>query len=175
MTSRRPNLLLITSDQHRADCYGFAGRAVQTPHLDQFAAEGTHFNACITPNVVCQPSRASILTGLCSVVALVAVLPASPASAQSVYTVSGTGDGRDANPGDGRCRTASGNCTLRAAIDESNATPGSNTITFDIPGSGVKTEEVPPPCQRRVRPCCPPRRHGDGRTISSLSRMMRIL
>ena len=28
------------------------------------ARAGTRFSACITPNLVCQPSRASILTGL---------------------------------------------------------------------------------------------------------------
>ncbi len=61
---KRPNILLITSDQHRADCYGFEGRKVKTPHLDALAREGTRMAACITPNVVCQPSRASILTGL---------------------------------------------------------------------------------------------------------------
>jgi len=60
----RPNILLITSDQQRGDCYGFEGRKVSTPHLDMLAAGGTRFSACITPNVVCQPSRASILTGL---------------------------------------------------------------------------------------------------------------
>lgn len=59
----RPNILLITSDQQRGDCYGFEGRRVKTPHLDQMAADGTRFSACVTPNVVCQPSRASILTG----------------------------------------------------------------------------------------------------------------
>ncbi len=60
----RPNILFVTADQQRADCFGFMGRRIKTPHLDGLAAEGTHFNACITPNVVCQPSRASILTGL---------------------------------------------------------------------------------------------------------------
>ncbi|MDJ0628997.1 MAG: sulfatase-like hydrolase/transferase [Rhodobacter sp.] len=59
----RPNILLISADQQRADCLGFMGRKVKTPHLDQMAAEGTHFTACITPSVVCQPARASILTG----------------------------------------------------------------------------------------------------------------
>jgi arylsulfatase A-like enzyme len=63
MTSR-PNILLITSDQQRADCFGFENRHVRTPHLDRLAREGTRFSACITPNLVCQPSRASILTGL---------------------------------------------------------------------------------------------------------------
>ena len=59
----RPNILLISADQHRADCFGFQGRNIKTPHLDQLAAEGTHFSNCITPTVVCQPARASILTG----------------------------------------------------------------------------------------------------------------
>ncbi len=62
--TRRPNVLLITSDQQRGDCFGFEGRKVKTPHLDAMARRGTRFAACITPNVVCQPSRASILTGL---------------------------------------------------------------------------------------------------------------
>ena len=59
----RPNILLISADQQRADCLGFMGRNIKTPHLDQLAQEGTHFTACITPAVVCQPARASILTG----------------------------------------------------------------------------------------------------------------
>jgi arylsulfatase A-like enzyme len=60
----RPNILLITSDQQRADCFGFENRHIRTPHLDHLAAQGTRFAACVTPNLVCQPSRASILTGL---------------------------------------------------------------------------------------------------------------
>jgi arylsulfatase A-like enzyme len=60
----RPNILLITSDQQRADCNGFENPRIRTPHLDQLAREGTRFAANITPNLVCQPSRASILTGL---------------------------------------------------------------------------------------------------------------
>ena len=61
---QRPNIIFITSDQQRADCYGFEGRHVKTPHLDEMAKAGTRFKACITPNLVCQPSRSSILTGL---------------------------------------------------------------------------------------------------------------
>jgi len=64
VTSARPNILLITSDQQRADCVGCENRHLRTPHLDQLAREGTRFSANITPNLVCQPSRASILTGL---------------------------------------------------------------------------------------------------------------
>ena len=62
--SKKLNILLITSDQQRGDCFGFEGRNVKTPHLDEMARTGTRFATCITPNVVCQPSRASILTGL---------------------------------------------------------------------------------------------------------------
>ncbi len=58
------NIVFITSDQQRGDCFGFEGRNVRTPHLDAMAHNGTRFAACITPNLVCQPSRSSILTGL---------------------------------------------------------------------------------------------------------------
>ena len=61
---KRPNILLITSDQQRADCNGFENKNIKTPHIDRIAREGTRFSACITPNLVCQPSRSSILTGL---------------------------------------------------------------------------------------------------------------
>ena len=61
--TKRPNILLISADQQRADCFGFEGRKIKTPHLDQLAADGTRFGACITSCVVCQPARASILTG----------------------------------------------------------------------------------------------------------------
>ena len=60
----RPNILLITSDQQRADCFGFENPHIKTPHLDLLATQGTRFAACITPNLVCQPARASMLTGL---------------------------------------------------------------------------------------------------------------
>lgn len=60
----RPNILFITADQQRGDCYSFRGRRVSTPHLDLLASEGTRLETVITPCVVCQPARASILTGL---------------------------------------------------------------------------------------------------------------
>ena len=40
-TKPKPNILFITSDQQRGDCYGFRWRNVYTPHLDMLAAEGT--------------------------------------------------------------------------------------------------------------------------------------
>ena len=62
--SERPNILFITADQQRGDCFGVEGRKVKTPHLDLMAQGGTRFRACITPNLVCQPARGSMLTGL---------------------------------------------------------------------------------------------------------------
>lgn len=59
----RPNFLIISADQHRGDCLGVEGRKVRTPNLDQMAKDGTRFTAAICPAPVCQPARASILTG----------------------------------------------------------------------------------------------------------------
>lgn len=39
----------------------------------------------------------------------------------------------DANPGDGLCADQLGSCTLRAAIEEANALPGHDTVTFSSP------------------------------------------
>lgn len=60
----RRNILFITSDQHRGDSFGFENPVVRTPHIDGLARDGVRFSAAITPNLVCQPARASILTGL---------------------------------------------------------------------------------------------------------------
>ncbi len=53
-------------------------------------------------------------------------------------TVTTTTDGVDANLADGVCRSADNQCSLRAAIEQSNATTGPNRIEFSIPGGGVK-------------------------------------
>ncbi len=58
--------------------------------------------------------------------------PATPALA-ATFTVNSTGDDPDANPGNGVCQTAGGQCTLRAAIQEANASAGPHTIAFNIP------------------------------------------
>jgi arylsulfatase A-like enzyme len=58
------NVLLITTDQHKATTIGAYGdRLGATPALDRLAAEGTRFTQCRTQNPFCQPARASILTG----------------------------------------------------------------------------------------------------------------
>jgi arylsulfatase A-like enzyme len=58
------NVLLITTDQQRADSIGAYGNPVcSTPVLDGLAAQGVRFDAARTQNPYCQPSRATILTG----------------------------------------------------------------------------------------------------------------
>jgi arylsulfatase A-like enzyme len=60
----RPNILLITDDQHNANklgCYG--DPLVKTPNLDRLAARGTRFTRAYSNNMVCAPSRVSMVTG----------------------------------------------------------------------------------------------------------------
>lgn len=62
--SRRPNILLITADQMRWDALGCMGNPViRTPNLDALAARGVLFRNAFTPNPICVPARASIMTG----------------------------------------------------------------------------------------------------------------
>ena len=59
------NILLITTDQQRADSLGAYGNTVcKTPNLDRLAEGGTLFTAARCQNPYCQPSRATILTGM---------------------------------------------------------------------------------------------------------------
>lgn len=60
---RRPNVIMITTDQQRGDCVGYQPRGVKTPSIDRIAQAGTRFDKCITPHPMCQAARASILTG----------------------------------------------------------------------------------------------------------------
>ena len=68
------------------------------------------------------------------VAALLAVLMVSPVVSQVNFTVNSTGDGGDSNLGDGACDDGTGDCTLRAAIEQANALPGRARIGFNIPG-----------------------------------------
>jgi arylsulfatase A-like enzyme len=61
---RRPNFLLIITDQHRADhlgCYG--NSVVRTPNIDGLAAAGTRFDRFYTATPICMPNRATLMTG----------------------------------------------------------------------------------------------------------------
>lgn len=61
---KQPNIIMILSDELRADALGcFGNPIVQTPNIDRLASEGTRFSQCFVTQPTCTPSRASILTG----------------------------------------------------------------------------------------------------------------
>ncbi|MHC4368872.1 MAG: sulfatase family protein [Planctomycetota bacterium] len=63
----KPNVLLIMTDQHRADLMTCAGRdLVPTPNVDRIASRGVRFNNAYCPYPVCVASRMALLTGLYS-------------------------------------------------------------------------------------------------------------
>ena len=63
MPDKRPNVLVIMSDQHHAGVMGCAGDAVaQTPNLDRLAAAGALFRNAYCPFPLCAPSRMAFMT-----------------------------------------------------------------------------------------------------------------
>jgi len=63
MAGKRPNILLLCTDQQRYDALGcYGNEAISTPHLDALAAESVLFERCYVQSPVCAPSRASLLT-----------------------------------------------------------------------------------------------------------------
>src|SRR6476469_10586756 len=62
--SPRPNFLLFITDQHRADFLGCYGHPVlRTPHIDSIAKRGVAFDRFYVASPVCQPNRATLMTG----------------------------------------------------------------------------------------------------------------
>jgi CSLREA domain-containing protein len=74
------------------------------------------------------------------------ILAASPSHAATTFSVNSTADTPDAFTTSNTCDTdvfTNGDqCTLRAAIQQANATAGADTINFAISGTGVKTIAV---------------------------------
>lgn len=64
MKHERPNIVLITSDDHgqwASNCYGCD--EIHTPVLDYLAETGIRMDRAFTPSPVCSPARASLYTG----------------------------------------------------------------------------------------------------------------
>jgi arylsulfatase A-like enzyme len=62
--TRRPNIVMILTDDHAAHAVGAYGSVVNTtPRIDEIARLGWRFDNCFATNSLCSPSRASILTG----------------------------------------------------------------------------------------------------------------
>lgn len=60
----QPNLVIVMTDQQRADLRRGCGYPLDTmPYLDRFAAGGMDFRCAYTPNPCCVPARISMFTG----------------------------------------------------------------------------------------------------------------
>ena len=61
----RPHILILMTDQQRADCLGCAGHPqLRTPNIDALAAGGIRFTQATTAAPICMPARASFVTSL---------------------------------------------------------------------------------------------------------------
>jgi arylsulfatase A-like enzyme len=61
---KRPNILLIVTDQQRGDCLGSAGHPeLWTPNLDGWADQGIRFSQGYTPCPICVAARRALITG----------------------------------------------------------------------------------------------------------------
>jgi len=62
--TRKPNFLLIVTDQHRRDHLGCYGHPVlRTPHINSLAETGVRFDRFYVATPVCMPNRAALMTG----------------------------------------------------------------------------------------------------------------
>lgn len=62
--TKRPNILLLFTDQQRADTIAALGaRGMRTPSMDRLVAEGTSFTTAYSPSPVCVPARACMHYG----------------------------------------------------------------------------------------------------------------
>lgn len=87
--------------------------------------------------------RATCVGALASLLAATAPLVAAePAAATDVYVVTTTSDDADVAVGNGVCQTPGGDCSLRAALQESQADAADSVVAFAIPGSGPHTIDV---------------------------------
>jgi arylsulfatase A-like enzyme len=60
----RPNVVVVMTDQHRADACAREGFELDTtPFLDSLARDGTWFDRAYSPYPMCVPARTSFLTG----------------------------------------------------------------------------------------------------------------
>lgn len=83
--------------------------------------------------------RGGAATALCAL----GVVAAAPAAHAADFVVDSTADAADAKPGDHQCRSDAATCTLRAAIEEADATSGADAVI--IPAGRYSLSSVPTP------------------------------
>jgi len=59
-----PNILFIPVDDLRPELGAYGDHFIKTPNMDRLASQGITFNRTYCQQAVCNPSRASLLTGL---------------------------------------------------------------------------------------------------------------
>ena len=58
------NIVFILADDHAASAVSSYGSTlVSTPNIDRLARNGVRFDRALAPNAICQPARATLLTG----------------------------------------------------------------------------------------------------------------
>lgn len=62
-TKGKPNVLVLMFDDMRFDTFSYRGGPVNTPNIDQLAAESTRFDNAMSTTGLCSPSRAAFYTG----------------------------------------------------------------------------------------------------------------
>jgi arylsulfatase A-like enzyme len=83
---RRPNIVMILTDDHAAHAISAFGSVVnRTPRIDEIGAHGARLVNCFATNSLCSPSRAPILTGTCSHVNGVTTLTTPIDAAQPAF------------------------------------------------------------------------------------------
>ena len=67
MSTERPNILLLVTDQQRGDALGIEDHPVlQTPYLDALGTAGTRFRHAYSATPVCMPARRTLMSGQCA-------------------------------------------------------------------------------------------------------------
>jgi hypothetical protein len=107
-----------------------------SPAIDKGSSDGltTDLRGAGFPRTVDDPDESNAADG-----ADIGAFERQTICAQITFTVNNTSDADDANPGDGTCDsdtvTTGAQCSLRAALRESNEIGGDYTINFSIPTS----------------------------------------
>ena len=115
---------LIVIDPARRQLHFITGGTAEVVALD-LAGEP----AAVLPMRLNADALSDLVIGVSGQSALTVVATTPTAT----FTVNSPGDGQDSNLNDQVCNDGSGDCTLRAALEQSNFLQGTNTINFNIP------------------------------------------
>lgn len=64
LIQQRPNILFIPIDDLRPEIGAYGNQVIHTPNMDKIAEKGVTFMRAYTQQALCNPSRASLLTGV---------------------------------------------------------------------------------------------------------------